>query len=286
MLKQNYSKNIFLLPCFFIGILLFNHANAENTPPMTYSFYVVPQLSPLATYKAWTPILDKLETVTGLTFELHVEPDIPSFEQALENGIPDFAFMNPYHAVVAKHHKGYMPLLRDSAQMLEGIVVVKNNALVKSLEDLKEKTIAFPAPNAFAASILIRSILENKNISIIPSFVKTHSNVYRSVVMGDALAGGGIKTSFNMEPSDVREQLRILYTTPQYAPHPIAVNPHVPLDVRDKLITAWIKLANDPENTQLFSEIQMLKPILADYERDYQPLEKLKLKSSVVLGIK
>jgi phosphonate transport system substrate-binding protein len=89
-----------------------------------------------------------------------------------------------------------------------------------------------------------------------------------------------------MEPSDVRDQLRILYTTPQYAPHPIAVNPRVPLDVRDKLITAWIRLANDPENTQLFSDIQMSKPMLADYERDYQPLEKLKFKKSAVLGIK
>ena len=42
-------------------------------------------------------------------------------------------------------------------------------------------------------------------------------------------------------------------------------------------------MQNDPAGQKLLVEIQLPKPVKADYARDYQPLEKLKLEKYVVI---
>ena len=253
-------------------------ASPENTP---YQVYIVPKLSPLVTYQAWTPILEKLAEKTGLKFELIVPPNIPDFEKDVNNGLPDLAFMNPYHMTIAKHRQGYIPLVRDSANLLEGNIVVQKDNPIKSINELKNQTIAFPAPNAFAATLLIRSLLAKQNIPITPLYANTHSNVYRTVALGDVLAGGGIKNTFTREPLDIQQQLRVLYTTPRYAPHPLAAHPRIPIKIRQEISAAFIKLANDSTNKEIFVSIQMTKPIEANYQKDYKVIEKLKFETNL-----
>ena len=267
-----------------LGILASSLIMAANAADRPYSVYVVPQLTPVAIHKAWAPVLEKLGQATGLVFQLIVKPSIPAFEEALASGAPDFAFMNPYDFIVAKRHKGYIPLLRDSANMLEGILVVRKDSPIKSIEELDAQTVAFPAPNAFAASLLMRAQLAKKHVYIIPSYVKTHSNVYRSVLLGDASAGGGVNNTFEREPADVREQLRILYVTPPSVPHPLAANPRVPKTVRAKVLASFINLATIPANAALFDAIQIPKPVPADYARDYRSIEALGLDEFAVTG--
>ena len=277
---SQFHQRLYLI----LGILMAGLTMTAHAVDRPYSVYIVPQLTPVAIHKAWTPVLEKLGKATGLTFELIVKPSIPAFEEALVGGAPDFAFMNPYDFIVAKRHKGYIPLLRDSANMLEGILVVRKDSPVKSVAELDAQTVAFPAPNAFAASLLMRAQLAKTHVNIIPSYVKTHSNVYRSVLLGDASAGGGVNNTFEREPADVRDQLRILYVTPQSAPHPLAANPRVPKAVRAKVLASFIKLAADPANAALFDAVQIPKPVPADYARDYQSLEALGLDKFAVTG--
>ncbi len=270
--------------CLIVGILVSAPSMGEDEINKPYNFYIVPQLSPVAIHKAWTPVLEKLATLTSQTFELHVESSIPAFEQAMATGEPDFAFMNPYHMIVAKRENGYIPLLRDSKNMLEGILVIRKGSEINALEDLKGKTLSFPAPNAFAASLYMRALLHKQNISITPNYVKTHSNVYRSVLLGDVAAGGGVNNTFLREPKDVNDQLQVLYVTPKTAPHPLAVNPKIPEAVRSKIVAAFMQLAADPANAELFDAIQMPIPVQADYSRDYQALEALGLDKFAVSG--
>lgn len=267
-----------------LAVMVSGVSSAAETEAKVYSVYIVPQLTAIATQKAWEPVLNKLSTATGLNFELVVMPSIPTFEAQLYKGAPDFAFVNPYHSIVAKRQQGYIPLLRDSATMLYGIVVVRKDDPIDSIEKLAGKKVSFPAPNAFAASLAIQATLAKKHIDIIPSFVKTHSNVYLSVLMEDTAAGGGVNNTFEREPSDVRDQLRILYVTPSFAPHPLMANPRIPEALRAKVITSFIDLAADPANAAIFNNIQMPKPIAADYRRDYLDLEKLGLDKFAAYG--
>jgi len=52
--------------------------------------------------------------------------------------------------------------------------------------------------------------------------------------------------------------------------------------VRKKVANAILELARDPANKKLLKDVQIEKPVLADYETDYAPLAKLGLEKFVV----
>ena len=107
------------------------------------------------------------------------------------------------------------------------------------------------------------------------------ANVYRHVILKKVAAGSGIHRTLNKEPDAVKKQLRIIFETPGSAPHPLGVHPRVPKDVQQAISDAIIELALDPVNSHLLQTVQIPKPSLADYKRDYQPLEKLGIEEFV-----
>jgi phosphonate transport system substrate-binding protein len=255
----------------------------EQNTTKTYIFDVVPQLPAAKIYTTWSPLLQRVGLEAGLCFDLRVSPTIPEFEQRLLKGEPEFVFLNPYHAVLAHQKKKYQPLLADREDLLTGILVVRADSPAKSLADLKGQTITFPAPNAFAASLLIRAEMAKNKIDITPVFVKTHSNVYRSVIGKDAIAGGGVNNTLDHEAPEVRQQLRVLYETPAYNPHPVATHPSVPSAVRERFLKAILKLAQDEEGRKLLEAISLSKPQAVTYAKHYKPLESLQLEKFLVL---
>ena len=255
----------------------------EQSATKTYRFDVVPQLPAAKLFTTWSPLLQRVGQDAGLCFDLRIAATIPEFEDKLLKGEPEFVFLNPYHAVLAYQKKKYQPLLADSEDLLTGILVVRADSPIKHIDELKDKNISFPAPNAFAASLLIRAELAKKKININPVFVKTHSNVYRSVIGKDALAGGGVNNTLDNEAPEVRQQLRVLYETPAYTPHPVATHPSVPAAVRDRFLKAMLKLTQDEEGRKLLNAINLHKPQAVTYAKHYKPLESLQLEKFLVL---
>lgn len=255
----------------------------DETAGRSYSVYIVPQLPPAATFSRWAPLLEKVGQKAGLCFDLVIPDSISAFEAVLWNGKTDFAFSNPYHEVVAKKRKGYVPLLIDSRTRLSGLVVVRSDSAIENVQQLKGKEVAFPSPNAFAASLLIRAELAKQGIHIFPKYLKTHANVYRSVAVGDIAAGGGVNNTLMREEDGLRKSLKVIYQTSAYAPHPLVAHPRVPNKVRERLTSAVLDLTKDSTGRALLDAVQMPEPVSADYGRDFSPLEKLSLERLAVL---
>lgn len=281
-MKKVDLKLIFfvLILTFFFSVVFDKHALSQEK---VYTIGVVPQFTPVEIHERWGPFVKELERRTGIKFEVKTYKSIPDFEKAFLEGEPDFAFMNPYHQVMAYKAQRYIPLVRDKKPLI-GILVVRRDSEIKEVRDLDGKVIAFPAPNAFAASLYMRAILTEKfRINFTPEYVKTHDNVYRQVILGKAQAGGGVNNTLLRQPEEVRRELRVLYETPPAAPHPLSAHPRVPKEVRDKVKEAILRLANDQNMKGLLDKVQMPNPVPADYARDYKPLEKLRLEKYLVL---
>ncbi len=243
----------------------------------TYVVAVVPQFTPVDIGRRWTPLLKRLESMLGVSFQLRVFDKNSAFEADFLRGGPDFLYLNPYHMVMAARAQGYAPLVRRS-EPLTGILVVDREGPVRTLADLRGSKVAFPSPNAFGASLYMRALLsEKEKIRITPIYVGTHQNVYRHVILGEEVAGGGIEMTLAREPLAVRSRLRVLYKTPESPSHPLAAHPRVPREIREKLTQALVALEEDAVGKALLADVELGGAVVADYARDYQPLEKLQL---------
>jgi phosphonate transport system substrate-binding protein len=182
--------------------------------------------------------------------------------------------MNPY--LVLENPQGYIPLVRDAVPVF-GILVVRKDSPIRSPADLEGATIAFPAPNAIGASLLIRAELTRKfKIHFNPTYVKSHTATYLSVVQGLAAAGGGVQKTLDEQQESVRDQLRIVHTTRPFLTHPVAAHPRVPADVREAVRAAFLAMAASPEGAQLLRDVPMARAIQTS-ARDYEPLRELSL---------
>jgi phosphonate transport system substrate-binding protein len=253
------------------------------TQAANYSLAVVPQASPAETYRRWAPFVEQLQRATGQHLQLRVYRTFDEFETDLVNGRVDFAYMNPYHFLMARKAQGYLPLVRDGSRLLSGQLLVRRDSPVQSVKDLDGKTIGFPDPNAFAASLYMRSLLQEKaKIRFTPNYFGTHGNVYRHVVLGDVAAGAGVNVTFARERAEIRDQLRVLYETPGTAPHPLCAHPRIPTDLREAVTRAVLELGKNDNGRALLKRIDILQPVRASYARDYRSLDKLDLKKYTV----
>lgn len=251
-------------------------ARAAGTSGRPWTVAVVPQFPAQRIRAAWLPALERLAAQTGERFELLHAPTIGAFEAQFQAGEPDFVFLNPYHMVMAALAQGYRPLLRDQA-MLSGVLVVRADSAARDTSALAGQTVAFPSPNALGASLYMRALLDAQGVAVTPAYVKTHSNVYRHVVSGLAVAGGGVRATLQAEPADIRDALRVLFETPPVASHPLAAHPRVPRAVQARVAQQLLGWGSDASDAALLPPLQMPHPEAADFGRDYAPLQRLEL---------
>lgn len=267
-----------------VGVfLLLLSAGLTAVAQTRWKLGIVPQLPAQEIQRQWRPVADWLETACAVRIEIDIAASIPQFEQGFARGDFELAYMNPYHAVMARQAQGYIPLVRDSQRMLSGVLVVPRDSPIRDVRDLAGKTVAFPAPNAFGASLFMRGLLEKEfGVVVAPAYVRTHSNSYRHVLTGEAAAAGGVDATLQREPEHVRSALRILFRTPEVPPHPLSAHPRIPADQRLCIARTLVNARTDPVRSPVLAGIQIPAPVEADFDRDYQPLVRLQLDRFVV----
>jgi len=262
-------KNLLL-----ILTLLFSTSNAMAEKVL--SFGIVPQQSASKLARLWTPILDHISEQTGLEIRFSTAPDIPTFEKRLAAGKYDFAYMNPYHYVVFSEAPGYNALNKARDKRIKGIIVVKKDSKISQLKDLDNSTLAFPAPAAFAASILTRAALTSDGVAFTPKYVSSHDSVYRAVAKGIYPAGGGVVRTFNNMTPEIRDQLKVLWTTRGYTPHAIATRPGLNQSDAQKVQQVLVDMYQQPESKLLLDNIK-IKGFETASDNDWDDVRKLKL---------
>jgi phosphonate transport system substrate-binding protein len=263
-----------------LGASVFLGSNAFAQEEL--KLYIVPQFPSAEILQNWTPIIQEIEKRSGIRLVLHTAKSIPEFENLLAEGAPDIAYLNPYHAVMAKRAAGYEPIIYDASEALTGILVVRVDSPITELAKVKDKTIAFPAPNAFGASLYIRTLLKQKEqIDITAKYVNTHSNVFRQVVSGQVDAGGAIRNTLEKEPLELQKLLRVIYETPPTISHPIVVHPRVGEKRQRQLQDVFLELGRDHAFQTKLINIQMRQPKATSFA-DYRHLNRLGIEKFIV----
>lgn len=257
---------------FSIALCLILNTSIAKADEFTVG--IVPQFDIATLHKIWSPILGILEDKTGHTFKLKGAPNIPMFEKSFAQGEYDFAYMNPYHYTIANQ---YTPIVRDHGRQLYGILVVHKDSEITSPEGLEGSTIAFPAPNALGASLMIRAELaERYKVNFTPKFVNTHSSVFLNTALHQTTAGGGVQKTFNQQSEDLKQQLRILVKTQSVSPHPLTANKRLSPKVISDVQQALLEMGADIDQAAMLANVPF-KKIGPATDSDYDQIRSLNL---------
>jgi phosphonate transport system substrate-binding protein len=246
-----------------------------ETPSRPLSVGIVPQQSPGELTRLWTPVLKYLESKTGLALHLETAKDVTTFQKRMVAGEYDIVHANPLiYATVLHPRLNYEAFAREKDRKLVGLLVVRKDSRYQSLSDLAGTELAFPAEDAMAASIIPRAVLDKQGIAYTPHYVGSHDSVYLTVEKGLYAAGGGIARVFEIQPAQVKEHLRVLWTSPAYPPHPFAAHPRVPAAAVKSLQVALLAMSGDAGG------LEILKPLaftgfMETRDADYESLRSL-----------
>ena len=256
------------------GLCLGLPAVAQEPVQKPLEFGIVPQQAAGRLAEDWGPLLAEISRRSGVALVFRTAPSIPGFEERLGKGDYDLAYMNPYHYVVFHTAAGYRAFAKEQERKIKGILVVKKDSPYRKPADLAGKTVVFPAPAAFAASILPQAEFGRLKIPIEAKFVASHDSVYRSVAAGLQEAGGGIQRTFEAAPAEVRSVLRVLAETPAYTPHAFAAHPRVAPEILARVMAAMASLAADETGQRLLAPLAF-KGIAAAQDKEWNDIRAL-----------
>ena len=238
---------------------------------------VVPQQSPLKLSKKWLKITEYLNKETGLNIIFKTEKSIPKFEEELYAGKYDIAYMNPYHFIVANGKQNYSAFTR-AKKNIEGILLAKDEKIDFTKENLTGKTFLFPAPNAFAATLLTKFELKtkfgfdvDKDAKVL--YVNSHDSVYKGISRDIGYIGGGIVRTYNnfLDKND-KDKLNIVYKTSAYPSHPIAAHPRVNKENIIKIQKAFLNMPEDIKN------ILSIKEFISTSSKEFDVIKNINVK--------
>lgn len=250
-MKKHFHCILLFLIHFYIMVPTW--ATEVENPILTFG--IVPQQSASQLARSWAPILKYLSRHSGYPLQFKTAPNIPTFEKRVLAGEYDVAYMNPYHYTVYHRSPGYEAFAKQKDKKIQGIIVVKTDSVLQEISELANQTLAFPAPAAFAASVLPRAYLKTQAIPITPKYVSSHDSVYLTVSKGLYPAGGGIKRTLNNMPANIRDQLKILWTTNAYTPHAFAAHPRIPSETVQTIAEAMQNMHHTPIGRKLLERI-------------------------------
>lgn len=249
----------------------FNLSAAEQR---TLKFGIVPQQSATKLIESWSPLIKKMTSDCSCKIIFVTAPDITTFVNNVKNSMYDLVYLNPMHFVQTGTPAGYNALVREEGRKLQGIIIVKNDSPFTDINQLKDKEIAFPDPTSFAATVLVQNIFSQKNIPIKPVFVKSHASVYISIISGIHSAGGAINRTFSALPDADKAKLRILTSTDQVTPHPIAIHKRIDPKLKTIFLNTLTNLHKSDEGQNILNNLDF-KNFVAAKNSDWNDVRKI-----------
>ena len=134
------------------------------------SIAVFPCTDVTSSFKKFHPLVTYLNAETGLAIELMFHQDFESYERAIQNGSLDFALQDPHVYVKLSEHYDQSNILqvltREGKTIQSGVVIVRKNSGITSLNGLKGKTVMFGPKVSSPKWIAAKSLFKENDIDI------------------------------------------------------------------------------------------------------------------------
>ena len=243
-----------LLAAFIGLVLLFPIRYGLASEPL--SFGVLNQQPAAETAALWNPILQYLNTKTGLVFKLKMGATVQETDAMTARGEFDFLYSNHnFDPVYAQAN--YRPLVQWGGHPLVGQIVVLADSPITSLKQLEGKTVAFPSKDAFIAYQVTRHALKQADIQIQPVFGASQQGAAVQLQTGRADAASLNKLFADRFQSEGKGKFRVLFESDAWPNIPVQAHPRIAKADAESVRQALVKMNDDPEGKALLAKLKI-----------------------------
>lgn len=251
----------------FLGLIGISGAWAADTPARqpsgppeaktSYRLGVFPYLTPLRLEPIYAPISADFRRALGHPVHFRTASQFGLFFERLKAEHYDIALIQPLWYVPAVDRFGYLPLARI-VEPLSSVIVVLDESLLKSIEDLRGKTVAAPPVFAPVSRMAIKALRERDVVpgrDLALKHVKSIDSCFQQVVIGTASACISGPLAPPMIEKKLKVKLRILMKTPGIPNLTFVVHSRVAAEDRERLRQAILSWRTNDSGRRLLQGI-------------------------------
>lgn len=267
--------------------------NSDNVP--MYYFASHPLYNPIKLQDAYQPLMEYLNKhIPEAHFELESSLNYQAYEAKIRAALPEFLHPNPWQTLLAMQY-GYHVIAEagDSADF-KGIFIVRKDSPIKTISDLKGKTVSYPSHTALAACIMPQYYLYQHGIDVRHDIKNLYVGSQESAIMNAYLKESDIASTwpppwrlFQREHSQEASKMQVIWETPTLINNSIMVRQDVPAFLADQVRALLLDLQNQPEGAQIFyaagisayyfadnTTYDKVRPYITNFEKAVRPVEQ------------
>lgn len=256
---------------------------APSARPLVMAF--TPSRDPTALQGAADAFVKLLSQLSGVPVRAQVASDYAGVIEALRSRRVDLAFVHPVGYVLARREAGCDILVRDVWQdrtVYKASFYVRKDSGIRSLEDLRGRTIAFVDPASSSGYIypmvvlIKRGLVQNRDPKTFfkeALFAGTHDAAIRALVQGRVAAA----TTFDRAPQVhlkdpvLEAQLVSIADTPDIPEAGICARPGLPPD-QVAAVKRGLLAMKRPDHATVLKDIYDIDGFVEGRDADYAPV--------------
>ncbi len=263
-------------------------AAAAATPlafaqPRTFRITAIPDESPTELARKAAPLVRYLEQRLGVKAEYVPVTDYAAAVEALANQQVDLAWFGGFTFVQALVRSGgkAIPLVQREEDEKFRSVFITTDDKVKTLADLKGKTVSFGSQSSTSGHLMPRSFLLSAGVDPDRDFKRVaysgaHDATVAAVASGKVDAGALNISVWEKLVADKKvdpAKVRVFHTTPPYYDYNWTVHADMPAATREKLAKAFLDLnKSTPEGREIL-DLQRATRFVPTKVENYRGIE-------------
>ncbi len=266
------------LPALLLSLCAFS-AFAQTVFKVT----AIPDESPTELARKAAPLVKYLESKLGMKVEFTPVSDYAASVEALANKQVDLAWFGGLTFVQANIRSGgkMIPLVQREEDEKFRSVFITSDTAIKSLADLKGKTLSFGSASSTSGHVMPRSFMLEAKIN--PdvdlkrvAYSGAHDATIAAVAAGKVDAGAvniSVWEKFVADKKVDTTKVRVFYTTPAYFDYNWTVHTDMPAAMREKLAKAFLDLNKNTVEGKEILELQRATRFIPTKTDNYKGIE-------------
>ncbi len=257
---------IFSMLCLIVG--LNHHVFANPAQEKTLKFGVLSIAQPSRIFKKWQPFTDYIGSRLDQKVEIVVPRGFGKMKQAIEKGEVDFFYINSHVFYRLKQQGkaiGVAQMMNiENSTTSKSEIFVRKDSNLSTLQQLKNKNVAFVSPMGAGGYLAPRSLLYQNGIESgvdnRESFTKNLSNSIHGVLLGDYDAGTMCGVNYELMSEKIETgELMILAVSEAYPENVIGARPDLDDALINRFRTVVIAMEDESEGMAILDDMKSSK---------------------------